>query len=192
MSISEQIARIQSARNSIRQKLVALGLATSTDNIDTLATAINDIKDNGNISAEIKEGETFTIPAGFHNGSGTVSGIAGGGNYGLQSKTATPTKQQQSITPDEGTYGLSDVVIAPIPDLYQDVSSVNVTAAEILVGKTAVAKDGSIINGSMPNNEAMNLTIDGLTTTSVDIPAGFTTGGKVNLTGDILAELEAI
>ena len=42
----------------------------------------------------------YTIPQGYHDGSGTVSGVSGGGNYSLQAKSVTPTKAQQSIAPD--------------------------------------------------------------------------------------------
>ena len=54
MSISLEITRIQAARNKIRAKLVELGLVTSTANIDNLATAVDTISDNGNISAKVK------------------------------------------------------------------------------------------------------------------------------------------
>lgn len=69
-------------------------MAGNTDNLDKLADAIDGIKDNGAVSASVAEGATYTIPKGYHNGSGTVSGVAGGGNYSLQSKTVTPTKSQ--------------------------------------------------------------------------------------------------
>ena len=69
--------------------------------------------------------------------------------YKLQSKNATPTKKQQSITPDSGYYGLSDVTVAAIPDAYQDVSSVTAAASDVLTGKIFVASDGSVITGTM-------------------------------------------
>ena len=109
MSISTEISRIQSDRNTIRAKLVELGMANNTDNLDVLAAAIGDIVNRGAVSVTVQEGDTYTIPKGYHNGSGTVSGVSGGGNYNLQSKTATPTKKQQNITPDGGYYCLSEV-----------------------------------------------------------------------------------
>ena len=118
MSIATQISRIESNRNTIRDKLVELGMATTTDKLDTLAAAIENIINRGAVSVTVQEGDTYTIPAGYHNGLGTVSGVAGGGDYNLQSKTATPTKKQQSITPDSGYYGLSDVTVDAIPDSY--------------------------------------------------------------------------
>ena len=116
MSTATEISRLSTARNTIRDKLVDLGLATSTAKLDVLATAVDGITNRGAVSATVQEGDTYTIPAGYHNGSGTVSGVAGGGNYTLQSKSVTPTKSQQSITPDSGYYGLSDVTVAAIPE----------------------------------------------------------------------------
>lgn len=181
MSIASQITRIQTDRNTIRNKLVTLGLATNTDNLDVLAEAIDDIVDNGNVTATVKEGETYTIPAGYHSGSGTISGIAGGGNYTLQSKTATPTKKAQSITSDDGYYGLSDVTVNPIPDAYQDVTSVTAGAADVLTGKTIVSVTGVVTAGTMANNGAVSKTLN-TTTTSYVVPAGYHDGtGSVQI-----------
>jgi len=81
----------------------------------------------------------YTIPQGYHDGSGTVSidsteqskiiagniksgviilGVTGtytGEAISAQSKNATPTTSQQTITPDSGYDYLSQVVIAAIP-----------------------------------------------------------------------------
>ena len=97
MSVSTYIASIEASRNTIRNKLVELGMAQSGDKLEKLATAIESIINQGAVSVTVQEGGTYTIPAGFHNGSGTVSGVSGGGNYTLQTKTVTPTKKQQSI-----------------------------------------------------------------------------------------------
>ena len=79
MSTQTEITRIQTARNKIRSWLVSLGLATSTAKLDALATAVEGIENRGAVSATVKEGDTYTIPKGYHNGSGTVSGVGGGG-----------------------------------------------------------------------------------------------------------------
>lgn len=182
MSIASQITRIQQDRNTIRAKMVELGLATNTDNLDVLAESMDNIVNQGSVSAQVKEGETYTIPAGYHSGSGTVSGVAGGGNYTLQSKSAvTPTKKQQQITPDDGYYGLSDVTIGAIPDAYQDVTAVTATAGDVLTGKVIVAADGIVHTGTMPNNGAVEKTITAAEP-SVTIPAGYHNGtGKVQV-----------
>lgn len=182
MSIATELSRIQADRNTIRAKLVELGMATSTDNLTHLAAAIEALIDQGAVSVNVKEGETYTIPAGYHNGSGTVKGVAGGGNYELQAKTSTPTKKQQSITPDSGYYGLSSVTVNAIPAAYQDVSSVTAAAADVLTGKIFVAADGTVVTGSMTNNGAVSKTLD-VTTVSYTVPKGYHSGsGTVKIT----------
>lgn len=179
MSIATELTRIQTDRNTIRAKLVELGMATSTDNLTRLAAAIESLVNQGAVSVEILEGTTYTIPAGYHNGSGVVKAmtdIAGEAEkYKTQAKTATPTKKQQSITPDTGYYALSSVTVAAIPDAYQDVSSVDATAGDVLTGKIFVASDGTVTAGTMVNNSAVSQTLDG-TTISYTIPKGYHSG----------------
>lgn len=175
MSTVTEITRLQTARNTIRDKLIDLGLATSTAKMDALATAVDGIENKGAVSASVQEGETYTIPKGYHNGSGTVSGVAGGGNYNLQSKTVTPTKAQQSITADQGFYGLSDVTVKAIPEAYQNVSSVTAAAGDVLANKIIVDATGKSVAGTMPNNGAVSATLD-TKTTSYAVPAGYHSG----------------
>ena len=193
MSIANQIAALESSRNTIRNKLVELGMAQSGDKLERLAVAVDGIINQGAVSVTVAEGDTYTVPRGYHNGSGTVSGIAGGGSYKLQSKTATPTKAQQSITPDAGYFGLSDVTVAPIPETYQDTSSVTAEAAHVLAGKIFVTADGTVTAGEMVNNGSVEAAFDGLTTLSYTVPAGYHSGtGRVSLTSDIENALAAI
>ena len=171
MSIANQIAALESSRNTIRNKLVELGMAQSGDKLERLAAAVDGIVNQGAVSVTVAEGDTYTVPRGYHNGSGTVSGISGGGSYRLQSKTATPTKVQQNITPDSGYFGLSDVTVGAIPETYQDTSSVTAEAAHVLAGKILVTADGTVTAGTMVNNGAVSGTFDGLTTLFYTIPA---------------------
>lgn len=175
MSVATYINSIESSRNTIRNKLVELGLVASTAKLDALAAAIEDIVNQGAVSVTVQEGSTYTIPKGYHNGSGTVSGVSGGGNYTLQSKTATPTKKQQNITPDDGYYGLSDVTVGAIPEAYQDVSSVTAAAGDVLTGKVIVLADGTVSTGTMANNGAVSKTLDA-TTITYTIPNGYHSG----------------
>ena len=181
MSVATEITRIQTDRNTIRNKLIDFGLVESSANLDACATAIDGIVNQGAVSATVQEGDTYTIPKGYHNGAGTVSGVAGGGSYNLQSKSVTPTKQQQSITPDSGYYGLSDVTVAAIPQAYQDVSSVTAVAGDVLAGKIFVTSSGAVTTGEMANNGAVNKTLTAQEQTYT-IPAGYHSGaGSVSI-----------
>lgn len=181
MSVATYITSLESSRNTIRNKLIELGMAASSDKLDKLATAIEGIINQGAVNITVQEGDTYTIPAGYHNGNGTVSGVAGGGNYNLQAKTATPTKKQQTIAPDSGFYGLSGVTLNAIPEAYQDVSSVTAGAEHVLTGKVFVTADGTVTPGEMINNGAVDKTLD-VTTITYTIPKGFHSGtGTVKL-----------
>lgn len=184
MSTANEISRLTDARNTIRDKLIELGLATSTAKLDALATAVDGITNRGSVTATVQEGDTYTIPAGYHNGSGTVSGVAGGGNYSLQSKSVTPTKNQQSVTPDSGYYGLSDVTVNAIPEAYQNVSGVTATAGDVLATKVFVDATGASVTGTMTNVGTVNKTLDATTSNQTyTIPAGKHSGsGKVSIT----------
>lgn len=185
MSVATYIASIEASRNSIRNKLVELGMAQSVDKLDVLAQAIVDIVNQGAISVEIKEGTSYTIPAGYHNGSGTVKAISDAAGdaeaYKTQAKTVTPTKKQQSVTPDAGYYALESVTVNAIPTNYQDVSSVTAGAGDVLTGKVIVTADGVVTPGEMVNNGAVDKTLDA-TTITYTIPKGYHNGsGKVKL-----------
>ena len=181
-NIATLIGGIMESKNRIKTKLLDLGLAAANDSLYDLSYEITDIANNGAISATVQEGTSYTIPAGYHNGAGVVTGIAGGGNYQLQAKgPITPTKSQQQITSDEGYYGLSGVTIDPIPDAYQDVSSVTAQASQVLATKIFVNSAGNVVTGTMTNNGAVNQTIS-VATPSYTIPSGYHNGsGKVSI-----------
>lgn len=184
MSIQTEITRLQTARNTLRAKAVELGIAQGTAKLDDLSEAFDGIENRGAVSATVQEGDTYTIPKGYHNGSGTVSGVAGGGNYTLQSKSATPTKKQQAITPDSGYYGLSDVTVAAIPEAFQDVSSVSAAAADVLANKIIVTADGTVTTGTMANNGNVSKTLD-TESPSYTIPKGYHSGaGRIQLVNE--------
>jgi hypothetical protein len=150
-------------------------MAASNDKLDKLATAIDGITNQGAVSATVQEGDTYTIPKGYHNGNGTVSGVGGGGSYNLQAKTVTPTKRQQNVAPDSGYYGLSGVTVNAIPEAYQDVSSVTAGANDVLTGKVFVTADGTVTAGEMVDNGTVQKALDP-NTTEYTIPKGFHSG----------------
>lgn len=180
MSTQTEITRLETARNTLRTKAVELGIATSTAKLDALATAFNGIINRGTIQATVQEGDSYTIQPGYYAG-GTVSGVAGGGNYTLQEKIVTPTKAQQSVSADSGFYGLSSVTVNAIPDIYQDVSSVNATAAQVLANAIFVTSDGSVTAGTMPNNGAVEVVLS-IGNATYDVPLGYHNGeGTVSI-----------
>jgi hypothetical protein len=126
---------------------------------------------------------SFTIPKGYHDGTGTVK-------LTVETKTVTPTKGVQTITPTSGKV-LSSVKVEAIPAEYITTTDATAKATEILDNKTAYV-NGVKVEGTMANNGAMNKTIDGITSTSASIPEGYTTGGTVSLTSDIEEALAAI
>lgn len=183
-NIQSLLTALTTARNSIRTKLVALGLVQSSAKLSDCATAIDTIDNQGAVSAQVKEGESYTIPKGYHNGSGTVQGVSGGGNYATQAKTVTPTKKQQQVTPDAGYYALSGVTVNAIPDNYNDTSAVTAAAGDVLANKTIVGADGTTIAGTMANNGAVDKTLDAATL-SYTVPKGYHDGkGAVKIVSE--------
>ena len=102
---------------------------------------IGEMPNNGAVSGEISnKSESYTIPFGFHDGSGSVSiaaseqaklipsniksgveilGVVGEHSGAepatAQSKEVTPSFESQTVLPDEGIDYLSQVLVKPIP-----------------------------------------------------------------------------
>lgn len=185
MSIETYLESIETSRNTIRTKLVEMGMVGSAAKLDACAAVIADLINQGAVSVEIKEGKTYTIPAGYHNGAGVVKAVSDAAGdaeaYKTQAKTATPTKNQQTITPDDGYYALESVVIAAIPDNYQDVSGVTAGADDVLAGKIIVLADGTVKAGTMPNIGEVNRILN-VSSPTYTIPRGYHDGnGKATI-----------
>jgi hypothetical protein len=66
-------------------------------------------------------------------------------------------------------------------DLTQD----TITKEQVPSGLTFHDKAGAVQTGTMPNNGTISQTIDGINTTSVTIPSGYTQGGSISLDNTI-------
>jgi len=66
-----------------------------------------------------------------------------------------------------------------------NVTGVTATADKVLDGSVFVDSTGAEVEGTMPNNGAIDETMDGIDKKTVSIPRGYTSGGTVSLTDDI-------
>ncbi len=113
------------------------------------AKVTGSMPNNGAVKGTISTiNESYTIPQGYHDGSGsvgindtekkkliasniregiTILGVKGGmsGNEGMkpQTKTVTPTSAQQTVLPDSGFNCLSQVIVEKIPYVESDNSA---------------------------------------------------------------------
>lgn len=124
---------------------------------------------------------SYTIPSGYHNGSGKVS-------ITTETKSVTPTKSAQTVTPTSGKV-LSSVSVGAIPSQYVTTTDATAIADEILSGETAYV-NGAKITGSMPNNGAVSRVMDGINVKNINVPAGYTSGGTISLDDTIETEVD--
>lgn len=220
IATAEQLQRIIDIRDGIRTVLINFGVLTdSAATFDDILSVLQSMKNNGSVSVTLDTVNTQAeVVPGYYAGgnvkvipqdktattngevtadSGKVLGkviVAVENSPALQSKTGIiPTKEKQTITPDAGYDGLSDVQVEAIPDAYQNVSGVTAEAADVRSPKIIVKKDGSTVAGTMPDNGAVVATIDGLTTDTFTISAGYHNGtGTVKLTSAIADALAAL
>ena len=82
----------------------------------------------------------YTIPEGYHDGTGTVKVAA-------VERTVTPSKNTQTLPGTLPVY-LSKVTVNPIPDEYQDVRNVTATEDGVELGKVFVDATGAEKTGT--------------------------------------------
>ena len=140
---------------------------TVTPSSGKYLTSVSVAGDSDLVSGNIKSGIDIFGVTGTYSGAGVT----------LQSKTVTPTKSQQTVSPDTGYDALSQVTVNAIPAAYITTSDATATAAQILKDKTAYV-NGSKVTGTMANNGATGGTISTQGGTYT-IPAGYTSGGTV-------------
>ncbi len=120
----------------------------------------------------VRKDDEVTINKGYHDGTGkvkisdmekelivpenirsgvTILGVGGtmSPNEGMksQSKTVTPTKEQQVVTPDSGYNALSQVTVDAIPAEYITTTDATAAAKDIASGKTAYV-NGKKVTGT--------------------------------------------
>lgn len=189
MSVSTELTRLQNAKQSLNNTATLFGIIASGENylLDELAEEYAKIDVFTNEGGEVDVDNTIVIERGYHMG-GTYTIRDLSGNYELVDKgTIIPTASDQTITPgtnpltQKNYYGIRSLTIGAIPSKYQDVTSVTVSANEVLSGKVYVAKDGTPTVGTMSNNGAVSKVLDA-TTTSYTIPVGYHSGsGTVSI-----------
>ena len=140
---------------------------TVTPSSGKYLTSVSVAGDSDLVSGNIKSGIDIFGVTGTYSGAGVT----------LQSKTVTPTKSQQTVSPDTGYDALSQVTVNAIPAAYITTSDATATAAQILKDKIAYV-NGSKVTGTMANNGATGGTISTQGGTYT-IPAGYTSGGTV-------------
>ena len=168
MSIADEINRISTQKNIIRNKMRDMGLIeqTASPSIDVLASTLrDDVRiDTDPLARDVLEGSSITIRAGYYKNNVTVSGVtnetADKQKIMPIANPIEPAQTPQNYNVPEGYYGFGSFTVKAIADKYKDTSDADlVTADDVLGGKTFYNKDGRQI-GRMLNYGPMNLTID--------------------------------
>lgn len=202
MAISDQISRIQSARDIIREKEKGMGIVSSTEspNLTLLAERLNNITVIDNLDHEIDglDGQ-YVLEAGYYKG-GTISVKGSTGDYKLASPGTngiiTPSTSTQEFNPSTySAYGFSKFTVDKIPKKFGDVTTLTsfTTSDKLLSNEQVIVKvtgadnqpEAVRVTGIMPNNGSVTsqlATAPGVT--SFTIPKGYHDGtGRVYIDG---------
>lgn len=135
---------------------------TATIKASEIANKIAAIKNNGAISKTIGVGQTYIIPAGYHNGGGKVTS-------NIANKGAISGSVGVGGTYSNNPYGYVSVIKVTGPTL-----DGNADEGQVLNGYTFYKNSGTKKTGNMANRGAWNATINA--GGSVAIPAGYHNG----------------
>jgi hypothetical protein len=135
----------------------------------------------GGINAYLsRDSESYTIPSGYHNGSGKV-------NVNVETLEVTPSKIEHtylapvgsSTTPSASKlYG--SVKVKAIPDQYQDVTPVTATAEDVAAGKVFVDATGAVVTGTAEVGGGSSGELTGIFFYDENLTEGRMTKCKVN------------
>lgn len=103
--------------------------------VSAVPTEVKNITTNGTYEPE--SGKYFS----------SVNVNIAGDSFDTQTKTVSPTKSMQTITPDNGYDGLSSVTVEAIPSEYITTTDATAVATDILLGKTAYV-NGEKVTGT--------------------------------------------
>ena len=120
---------------------------------------------NGAVNETLNAGDSYTIPAGYHNGSGSVAAAS------LSSQTPG-TADSGDIVSGQTAWVNGEQITGTLEPGSQT-GDATATANDILDGETAYVATGKV-TGTMPNNNAVTETLDA--GAAYTIPAGYHNG----------------
>ena len=133
------------------------------------------MSNNGAVSQQLDTTTTnYTIPQGYHNGSGKVS-------ITTETKSVAPTTSQQTVTPTSGKV-LSSVTVSAMPTATQATPSINVDANGLITASSTQSA-GYVSSGT--KSATKQLTTKGATTITPSTSAQTAVASGVYTTGAI-------